>query len=681
MKLHEITLAGIFAYEDRVTVNLSRTSAEKNLVLIWGRNGKGKTSFISALKLLFAGIEHERWRRVGFPPQTLPPGQFVLGDGDHWMGIINRRTRRQAAAKGEPAVASVEAVWHSGDLKVIARREFATTDTGSYVEHVSLIEDGVRITGKAARERLAEYLPPDYVGFFFFDGEDIKSLAETAERKSIDFDHLLRLSFAGELEKELREAALERGRRTLKKEDRQELREVRRRISEADDAQKEARELLADHEEKLLILRNRLARAETVRDSLSTGASQAQREELEGSKKRLERSIGNTRAEILKGSLPAAAPLLANLRMVSAAVALLEQRLKGDGATEQRVLSRIAAALPAWIDELDLPLASAQREQLSKALVARLHQSQQRHPADDGLFARLDPDRAERIRATLTRFALGGADIRQAQVSLLITLHRSLLELDETDERLMRLRVGSDANIERFREVERQIKDLNGQIDEANVQKGGEASRLETAMHDLTRYTARLAELDALALRAVKDEREARYIERVVETLAEARERLRREARDEVQALLNVHFKELIYDHTLIANIRIDDSYTLNFYDAADRPIGRASLSSGLKQLAATSLLWAMMEASGHEMPVIIDTPLGRIDQQNQDNMLARYYPRLSEQVIILPTNAEIDDRKLKMIEMRVAEQFSIENKTGDSASILPGRSEEIVGG
>jgi DNA sulfur modification protein DndD len=72
-------------------------------------------------------------------------------------------------------------------------------------------------------------------------------------------------------------------------------------------------------------------------------------------------------------------------------------------------------------------------------------------------------------------------------------------------------------------------------------------------------------------------------------------------------------------------------------------------------------------------MPVIIDTPLGRIDRENQDNMLHTYYPRLARQVIILPTNTEIDQRRFDLIRDRVAGQFKIVNESGDSARVERG--------
>ncbi len=51
------------------------------------------------------------------------------------------------------------------------------------------------------------------------------------------------------------------------------------------------------------------------------------------------------------------------------------------------------------------------------------------------------------------------------------------------------------------------------------------------------------------------------------------------------------------------------------------------NFSSGMRQLAATTLLWALKEVSGKNIPLIIDTPLARIDRKHQDNLLSQYYP------------------------------------------------------
>ena len=115
MKFLSIELEHMFAYDKKATVNLSGTTDSQNIVLIWGRNGMGKTSFLNALKLLFTGVDHPSSRIVGFPPRPLPPRQYVVGDGAGWSGLINQPARRRAEREGRAVIAGVKAIpdYHS----------------------------------------------------------------------------------------------------------------------------------------------------------------------------------------------------------------------------------------------------------------------------------------------------------------------------------------------------------------------------------------------------------------------------------------------------------------------------------------------------------------------------------------------------------------------------------------
>ena len=59
MILEEITLSNIFSYYGTHSINLNPLKNKKNLVIILGNNGHGKTSFLNALKLGFHGITDE----------------------------------------------------------------------------------------------------------------------------------------------------------------------------------------------------------------------------------------------------------------------------------------------------------------------------------------------------------------------------------------------------------------------------------------------------------------------------------------------------------------------------------------------------------------------------------------------------------------------------------------------
>ncbi len=334
------------------------------------------------------------------------------------------------------------------------------------------------------------------------------------------------------------------------------------------------------------------------------------------------------------------------------------------------LIRQIKDELPAWIEEGAPELEEGKRLQLAQALTRRL-EGLVREPASEGLLAGLDVARAERLRATLLRWAAGGADRRNLQAAQLAEAAGLQLELDQIGEALIRIEVGSQSNLEEYRRVMLAITELEGKVSEHNQRKGALTDRIAQLGRDIEELARKLKSLRDSQERASKNAEEARFIQRVAKAMNDLREAARRESRATLETLINAKFKVLVSGHALVDRIELDDDYTLFFRDAAGDHIGRASLSSGLKQLAATALLWAMKDAAAAvDMPVIIDTPLGRIDKTNQDNLLNNYYPALSHQVIVLPTDSEIDARKRDLLIDHIAVEYRIENESGDRAQL-----------
>ena len=94
----------------------------------------------------------------------------------------------------------------------------------------------------------------------------------------------------------------------------------------------------------------------------------------------------------------------------------------------------------------------------------------------------------------------------------------------------------------------------------------------------------------------------------------------------------------------------------------------------------ATALLWSITEQSRYAMPVFIDTPLARLDRDNQERLLTKYYPETSDQVILLATDSELDQRKLSLIQNRIGSIQRIHNPEGDAASFQPCSIQEASG-
>ena len=112
----DITLTNIFSYFGEKRFEFGSPTPDSNVVLLTGRKGQGKTSFLYALHLLFLSEQNEDLcrRAVG---RLINPNRFLYGernDNPSWWGVINRRARHDAQRNGTEARCSIAATIQSG---------------------------------------------------------------------------------------------------------------------------------------------------------------------------------------------------------------------------------------------------------------------------------------------------------------------------------------------------------------------------------------------------------------------------------------------------------------------------------------------------------------------------------------------------------------------------------------
>lgn len=112
---------------------------------------------------------------------------------------------------------------------------------------------------------------------------------------------------------------------------------------------------------------------------------------------------------------------------------------------------------------------------------------------------------------------------------------------------------------------------------------------------------------------------------------------------------LNQSFCEgfnLLMRKQIIERIKINpETFDVTLFDGSGDAVSKEAFSSGERQLYAIAMLWSLAKTSGRPLPVIIDTPLGRLDSDHRKNLISNYYPMASHQVILLSTDTEIDQK------------------------------------
>ena len=122
----------------------------------------------------------------------------------------------------------------------------------------------------------------------------------------------------------------------------------------------------------------------------------------------------------------------------------------------------------------------------------------------------------------------------------------------------------------------------------------------------------------------------------------------------------------------LIKDITIDDkSYEIKITDRNGHEIKKSGLSAGEKEVFAIALLWGLAQTSRLKLPIIVDTPLSRLDSTHRDNIVGNYFPNAGEQVIILSTDTEIDKDYYRSLKNHLSGAASLEFDLQQELSIF----------
>jgi len=142
---------------------------------------------------------------------------------------------------------------------------------------------------------------------------------------------------------------------------------------------------------------------------------------------------------------------------------------------------------------------------------------------------------------------------------------------------------------------------------------------------------------------------------------------LRNSLRGDVQSYATQTFKRLTTEKTY-SGLQINQSYGLSILDQEGRVLSERS--AGAEQVVALALIDGLNKTSGKNGPIIMDTPLGRLDPKHRKNIL-QYLPDMSEQVVLLVHEGEIDSqRDTKTIASRIGARYEIKRISATQSRI-----------
>jgi DNA sulfur modification protein DndD len=152
---------------------------------------------------------------------------------------------------------------------------------------------------------------------------------------------------------------------------------------------------------------------------------------------------------------------------------------------------------------------------------------------------------------------------------------------------------------------------------------------------------------------------------KVQKVLDEYIEKLKVKKLDLLEIYLLEEIQRLMHKENLITKVSVNkETFDITLYDK-NGPIQKNLLSMGEKQMFATAVLLALAKTSGKPLPFMIDTPLARLDVGHRDNLIEKFFPYASHQVVIFSTDSEIDEKYYPKMKQYLSRSYAMEYLPG----------------
>lgn len=178
-------------------------------------------------------------------------------------------------------------------------------------------------------------------------------------------------------------------------------------------------------------------------------------------------------------------------------------------------------------------------------------------------------------------------------------------------------------------------------------------------------HDERKRQLDRIAEQFHKAQSSERHV-----TLAERSQRALRAFTDAfirqrlvaLEEALLTRFNAVCQKDRLLTVVRIQpENFGIHLYGDHERRIYLSDLSAGERQLYGMAMLWALRQVSGRKLPLAIDTPLARLDAVHRARFIHDFLPAVSNQVILLATDAELHSGLLSEAEPYIARIYRLQ--------------------
>ncbi len=639
MLLKNITLNNIGVYKGSHVVNLE-TCADKPIILFGALNGGGKTTFLDSLQLVLYG-KFAKCSNRG----SLSYGAFLA------------TTRNRYAQEDDEVFIELGFTHTAENLTNCYRVKRSWT----VANNIDQTKDKVEVFTNNAYDALLsqywddfvnEFLPLPLSDLFFFDGEKIENLAHpsrSAELIETGINSLLGLDLFSQLQIDL--LAQER----LKKSDTLDQ-SIINKVSQCEDEIGALSSLLSSLRKQAADLEQSVSDTNVQINKVRQQTRQSGAHLIE-ERDSIQFELGSVRQKLAFnqqqrvhldagcGPLALLKPLIESARQQAEKEQVIQKAIQLDEAINDYESSLLESLSVAGVD---MPAKQAVEDAMANLA------SERQTLSSEECYIGLPPEIFSDLDDKLEVEKIERAELQEERELLLE--QASLLE-------------NKEQAIPDYESVKHVLIELNGleqQLSERVEQKKQIEQEIERVEAKYAAQNQRYTQLLTQQNKDTFEQKRAIQIAEHIRQLKQAMDGFARELiRDNLsmlEAQIAEKFAALARKDKLIERVKIDPAtFDLTLYAADSQSLSTSRLSAGERQLLAVAVMWGLAEASGRELPTVIDTPLGRLDGQHRTRLIEHYFPYAAPQVILLSTDEEIFGQYYQALTPHISREYHIQ--------------------
>jgi DNA sulfur modification protein DndD len=671
MKINNIILNNFRIYRGLNQIDL-KSKKDKNISIIAGKNGFGKTTFLTSLIWCFYGK---------LMSQVEDKYRLDIRNSGGYEAYLDSLLNRSEKLKNDTHIISVEI--ELADLMIPSipcrtvsiKREY---NFNTLEENVTILIDGDEneLTKSVGYEVFINdfILPREIAKFFFFDAEKIVSLAEAkskSELRSLSkaYSEVLGIKKYEELKKHLESLLVKLKRRGVSDLQQEKLDELlsteenlEKRISHNQDKQ-------IDLDKQILILK---AKSDNLQEKLIREGNSITLEELKELKDR--RDALKQESQAIKTNLK---KLLDLTPLVIAGKHLTNLKKQLDlesnvlyGALNNKLISK---ELEAFSNNLLKSLASLNLENELNSKIKNSIQLSLKNQLDTKdnkisgkVLLEFTEEKYREFEALLNNIK-----------STFLTQFNAIVKDESINRALLSRTSGKirQAEARKNNHLAKQFRDekvdADTQIEKQTILKGTLIEELAGLKNKIASHKKVRVEYEKDFKLVETDKKKYEVTKVLLSKINTLIVKIKEEKKYSLQKSISLGLRKLMHKKDFIVNVRvniIDDVMDIDLLDKNDAVIDKDSLSKGEQQLYATALLKALVDESGIRFPVFIDSPLQKFDKYHSKNIIQEFYPSISEQVVLFPLlEKELSENEYELLKPNLNKAFLIHNEDGAS--------------